>query len=66
MQQREQQTRLIGGAILIATGGVWIAQGTGLLGGDSFMVGDPLWIIFGALAVAFGIGFIWWVFRSRA
>ena len=37
------RTRLIGGGILVATGLVWISQGTGLIGGGSFMVGDPFW-----------------------
>lgn len=66
MQQRTQRTRALGGAILIATGAVWVGQGTGVLGGGSFMVGDPLWTVFGLLAIAAGIGFIWWAaFRGQ-
>ena len=48
--ERRHQTRTIGGAIIVATGAVWVGQGTGLVRGGSFMVGDPLWIVFGALA----------------
>jgi hypothetical protein len=63
---RRHQTRTIGGAILVATGGVWVAQGTGLLRGSSFMTDDPLWILFGVLAIVFGIAFMWVGLRGRA
>jgi hypothetical protein len=62
----KHRTRTIGGAILVATGAIWVGQGTGLLRGESFMVGDPLWIIFGVLAIAAGIGFMWVGLRGRA
>jgi hypothetical protein len=52
------RTRTIGGVIIIATGLVWVGQGTGLLRGSSFMVGDPLWIGLGLMAAAVGIGFM--------
>jgi hypothetical protein len=52
------RTRSIGGVIIIATGLVWIGQGSGLLSGSSFMVGDPLWVVLGLLAAVVGIGFI--------
>ncbi|HKG18397.1 MAG TPA: hypothetical protein VKB00_01555 [Candidatus Limnocylindrales bacterium] len=48
------RTRAVGGVVLIATGLVWIGQGTGLLRGQSFMVGDPVWAWLGLLAVAVG------------
>jgi hypothetical protein len=60
------RTRALGGAVIIATGGVWIAQGSGLLRGSSFMVGDPMWIVFGVLAVAIGIALMWVGLRGRA
>ena len=41
--------------ILIATGLVWIGQGTGLLQGRSFMVGDPRWAVIGLTCVAAGV-----------
>jgi len=48
------RTRAVGGVVLIATGLVWIGQGTGLIRGQSFMVGDPVWAWLGLLAVAVG------------
>ena len=44
------RTRLIGGGILIATGLVWIGQGTGLIKSSSFMTGDPFWAWLGVAA----------------
>ena len=57
-----QRTRTIGAVLLIATGLVWIGQGTGLVRGGSFMVGDPFWAWFGAACVAAGllVGFVAW------
>jgi hypothetical protein len=52
------RTRTIGGVIILATGLVWIGQGSGLVRGGSFMVDDPLWIWLGLLAVGVGVGFI--------
>ena len=52
------RTRTIGGVIITATGLVWVGQGTGLLRGSSFMVGDPLWIVLGLLAAAVGVAFL--------
>ena len=60
------RTRAIGGAVIVATGGVWIAQGSGLLRGSSFMVGDPMWIVFGVVAVVIGIALMWVGLRGRA
>jgi hypothetical protein len=59
------RTRLIGGVILVATGLVWIGQGTGVIRGASFMVGDPFWAWVGVAAVAVGIGLLVWVLRIR-
>lgn len=52
------RTRTVGGIVLIATGLAWIVQGTGLVGGGSFMSGDPVWALIGAVGVAFGVAFI--------
>jgi hypothetical protein len=52
------RTRVIGGVVLIAVGLVWIGQGTGLLRGSSFMVGDPAWAWIGAIVVVLGAGLI--------
>ena len=49
------RTRTILAIILIATGLVWIGQGTGILQGRSFMVGDPLWTVIGAACLVVGL-----------
>ena len=49
------RTRAIVAIILVATGLVWIGQGTGVLQGRSFMVGDPLWAIIGAASLVVGL-----------
>jgi hypothetical protein len=40
--------------ILVAAGLVWIGQGTGILQGGSFMVGDMRWALIGAACVVTG------------
>jgi hypothetical protein len=60
-----QRVRLIGGGILVATGGVWIGQGTGLIQSSSFMTGDPFWAWLGIAAVVVGIALIVWAWRAR-
>ena len=48
-----QRTRWAVIAVIVLVGLVWIDQGTGLLRGSSFMVGDPFWAFAGlALVVA--------------
>jgi hypothetical protein len=47
--------RLITAALLVAVGLVWIGQGSALLRGSSFMVGDPRWAAAGAIAVTIGL-----------
>ena len=47
--------RMLAAVLLIAVGLVWIGQGTGALGGSSFMVGDPLWAIAGLVAALAGV-----------
>jgi len=43
-------------AAMILAGAVWILQGLGILtAGDSFMIGDPTWVVIGAAAVVLGI-----------
>ena len=56
--------RVIIGVILLAVGGVWIAQGTGALGG-SFMSGEAIWAIIGVLVAAVGIGLLLGAARKR-
>ena len=42
-----QRTRWAVIAVLVLVGAVWIGQGTGILQGSSFMVGDPFWAFAG-------------------
>jgi len=49
--------RRIIGVILVVVGGVWIAQGTGALGG-SFMTGEGLWTVIGVITALFGIALL--------
>ncbi len=47
--------RVLLGVLLVGVGLVWIGQGTGLLQGSSFMVGDPMWAVIGVVLVVAGI-----------
>jgi hypothetical protein len=49
-----QWTRWAAIAVVMLVGLVWIGQGSGLLQGSSFMVGDPFWAIAGLVLVASG------------
>jgi hypothetical protein len=62
---RVARTRLIGGGILVATGLVWVGQGTGLIRSSSFMTGDALWAWIGVAAVVVGVALIAWTVRAR-
>jgi hypothetical protein len=64
MDSTVQRTRIVGGGIIVATGLVWIGQGTGLVPG-SFMSGDPFWAWTGLFAVVVGVGLIAWAWRAR-
>jgi len=57
--------RLIIGIVLVLTGIVWIGQGVGAIGG-SFMTGDPLWAIIGAVCVFLGGALLLGARRARA
>lgn len=62
------RTRALAAFILIAAGLVWIGQGTAILKGSSFMVGDPTWAWIGAACLVVGavIGVAEIRARSRA
>jgi len=49
------RTRAIVAVILVGAGLVWIGQGTGLLKGNSFMVGDMRWALIGTACVVAGL-----------
>ena len=47
------RARMIIGIVLIAIGVVWFFQGIGVLKG-SFMTGEALWAVIGAIAIFLG------------
>jgi len=57
--------RLIIGVVLVLTGIVWVGQGIGTIGG-SFMTGDPLWAVIGAVCVFIGAALLLGARRARA
>jgi hypothetical protein len=60
------RTRALVAFILIAAGLVWIGQGTAILRGGSFMVGDIRWAWIGAGCLVVGAVVAWREIRSRA
>ncbi len=60
------RARTILAIILVAIGLVWVGQGTGLLAGRSFMVGDPRWTAIGAVCVVVAVALGWLEIRRRA
>ena len=59
-----QRTRWMVIAVLVLVGLAWIGQGSGLLQGSSFRVGDPFWAVAGvALVVAGGVLAAWTITR---
>ena len=56
--------RRVIGLILLITGAVWIGQGVGLIHG-SFMTGEAVWAVIGAIAVHFGLALIRGAKRDR-
>jgi len=59
------RSRTILAFILVAIGLVWIGQGTGLLEGTGFMVGDMKWALIGAVAAIAGLAIGWLELRRR-
>ena len=59
------RTRWIVAAGLVAVGLAWIGQGSGLLRGSSFMVGDPRWAVAGVVLVVGGVLVGWTALRGR-
>ena len=46
--------RWVVGVVLCLVGAVWVGQGVGLIGG-SFMSGEAVWAVIGAVALVFGV-----------
>jgi hypothetical protein len=59
------RARTILAIILVAIGLVWVGQGSGLLAGTGFMVGDGRWALIGAVAVVAGLALGWLELRRR-
>ena len=57
--------RVLLGIVLIGVGLVWIGQGSGLLQGSSFMVGDGRWALAGLVALVVGAGLQVSAWRER-
>jgi hypothetical protein len=49
------RSRTILAVVLVAAGLVWIGQGTNLLQGSSFMVGDGRWAVIGGATLIAGL-----------
>ena len=57
------RVRLVIGVILVVIGAVWFGQGIGVIHG-SFMTGQVLWAIIGAIAVFLGASLLRGVRRT--
>jgi len=48
------RVRSVIGVVLCLVGALWVGQGAGWIGG-SFMSGQALWAVIGAIAILFGV-----------
>jgi hypothetical protein len=53
------------GILVAVAGGIWILQGLGVIVSSSFMTGDRLWVVLGAVAVVGGAALSWWGWSRR-
>ncbi|MBV8979889.1 MAG: hypothetical protein JO086_03215 [Acidimicrobiia bacterium] len=58
------RVRVVIGVILVLVGAVWFGQGIGAIGG-SFMTGEALWAVIGAVCVFFGLALLIGARRTR-
>jgi biotin transporter BioY len=56
--------KLVGGVVLLLLGLVWLGQGIGFIRG-SFMTGQAMWAIIGAVLVVIAAWLLWSVVQSR-
>jgi biotin transporter BioY len=56
--------KLVGGVVLLLLGVVWLGQGLGFIRG-SFMTGQAMWAIIGAVLVVIAAWLLWSVVQSR-
>ena len=52
------------GVILVLIGAVWFGQGIGVIHG-SFMTGEAIWAVIGAVVILFGVSILWGGLRER-
>jgi len=62
---RRMWPRLVIGVVLVLVGAVWFGQGVGAIGG-SFMTGQAVWAVIGAVCVFFGAALLLGARRTRA
>ena len=55
----------VAGVLMVLLGGVWIAQGVGVLPG-SFMTGQIQWAVYGGVLAILGVVLIVWIRRRPA
>jgi hypothetical protein len=53
-QSAPRIARLVFGLACCVVGVVWLGQGVGIIGG-SFMTGEGIWAVFGAIAIIVGV-----------
>jgi hypothetical protein len=58
------RTRLVLGVALCLIGALWFGQGIGAIGG-SFMTGEAVWAVIGAICVVIGAALLWGAARQR-
>lgn len=51
------------GLLMVAMGGIWVLQGTGLAFQVGFMAGAPQWALYGAILAAVGVCQVVWSVR---
>ena len=62
-----QRSQLILAGLLVVVGAIFVGQGTGILRGSSFMVGDGRWAVIGLVLLIVGLALGWrsWHGRNR-
>jgi hypothetical protein len=61
-----QRSPLILAGLLVVVGAIFIGQGTGVLRGSSFMVGDGRWAIIGLVSLIVGLVLGWRSWRGSS
>jgi hypothetical protein len=59
-----QRSLLILAGLLVVVGAIFVGQGTGILRGSSFMVGDGRWALIGLASLIVGLVLGWRSWRG--